>query len=362
MLASTPPMPADRWMHRCAITVVALTVFMISVGAMVTTTRAGDTDPTWSWRFWEWFQRFIHSEHVGLSWELGHRIVGTVIGFALIAMIVIAWRTKAPRSFKRLLFAVLIAVILQGALGGLRVLMVSSANVQGVVFGLTGGSDVELHRAAFAMVHGMLAQVTFALTVLLALMTSRGWKREPVVSFCKPQIRNHTLGMNRALILLILLQLFIGTLLRQTNKGLEQHIINAFIIALYAIGLALYVQRHHGAVRCLRSVSAALAFVVAFQIFLGFTAWMLTRGQFLPSHHASIDAVVRSAHVTTATTLLALSVVLYVLCRRHIKAAGDGAPPPSQIAEPEQAQNIAPSSGARAMAYVELAKPRLTIL
>ena len=72
----------QQWAHRFAVACVGLLLFMIVVGAMVTTTRAGDTNPEWSLRFWEWFASWWQADG-GRAWEDGHRVIGTVIGFMM---------------------------------------------------------------------------------------------------------------------------------------------------------------------------------------------------------------------------------------------------------------------------------------
>ena len=90
--------------------------------------------------------------------NITHAGVGAV-GVALVAGIALLCRRPDPRQHVRLLcLAVLASVILQGVLGGLRVVLV----------------ELDL-----AIVHACFAQAFFSLTAITALVTSRGWTQLP---------------------------------------------------------------------------------------------------------------------------------------------------------------------------------------
>ena len=55
-------MHTNPWTHRIALLLTAATLLLIIVGGGVTTLRAGDTEPTWSLRFWEWFNYYPNGD------------------------------------------------------------------------------------------------------------------------------------------------------------------------------------------------------------------------------------------------------------------------------------------------------------
>ena len=126
MSASNIERPWSPWPHRLAIVLAAATLLLMLVGGTVTSLNAGDTEPSWSLRFWEWFQppsQLLEKE--GHIWEIGHRQIGTVVGFLMIAFVVLLQRGEPRRWVRRLGWLAFAGVVAQGALGGLRVLVVS---------------------------------------------------------------------------------------------------------------------------------------------------------------------------------------------------------------------------------------------
>jgi cytochrome c oxidase assembly protein subunit 15 len=108
----------------------------------------------------------------------------------------------SPKWLRRLGLAAFIAVVLQGVLGGLRVV---------------------LFKDQLGIFHATLAQLFFALTCALALFTSRWWQRERNP---KSEIRISNLPLRRLHLLfvsgtfLILCQLILGATMRHQHAGL----------------------------------------------------------------------------------------------------------------------------------------------
>ena len=98
----------------------------------------------------------------GIFYEHGHRLIASTVGFLTIILAVWTWRVEPRRWVRRLGVAALGAVILQGLLGGITVLLLLPAPV--------------------SIGHAGLAQIFFCLTISLALFTSPGWRsrRRPV--------------------------------------------------------------------------------------------------------------------------------------------------------------------------------------
>lgn len=307
--------PWQRWAHRLAFACSGLTLLMIIVGAMVTTIRAGDTDPTWSWRFWEWAVGWWQSQG-GRAYELGHRVIGTIIGFCLIGFTVAQWRGETgPRRW--LGVAAMAVLVLQGVLGGVRVLVVSEPDVRHAVLDATGGgTGVEARRAALAMAHGVIGQVTFAILSALALLTSRGW-----LAPLQPEAHHgatRTRGLARAALGLALLQLFLGTVVRQTSQHVMLHVGGAFLVSAFVLALVLRIHRLHGGVRPVRKLASLLGFMLLAQVFMGLTPWMLTQGLLVSPAPASVVALLRTAHVTTGALLLVVLALLGLWLRRLV--------------------------------------------
>ena len=112
------------WLHRYAKLVAASTVLLIAAGGMVTSTGSGLSVPDWP-NTYGWFMfSFPMSKWVGgILYEHSHRLIASTVGFLTIILAVWTWRVEPRAWVRRLGFAALGAVILQGVLGGLTVLL-----------------------------------------------------------------------------------------------------------------------------------------------------------------------------------------------------------------------------------------------
>ncbi|MCL4729984.1 MAG: heme o synthase [Planctomycetes bacterium] len=289
--------------HRLAWVCVSLALFLIAVGAIVTTTRAGDTNPGWSWRFWEWFATWWQSDG-GRAWEDGHRVIGTLVGFAGIGLAVSMYRGNPGRPRRWLGLIALALISLQGLIGGLRVLVVSDPTVQNTVLDFTGGGfDVELRRAVKAMIHGITAQVIFAALCCTAVLTSRRWLADWAATRAPAATASRWLA--GLAVVLAVVQLGLGTYVRQTGHGVLWHIAGATLVAAAIIATALRIMRHHPH-SPLRRTAWATCLLLCLQVFLGLTPYLLTGGDMYVSELASAVGLMRSAHVVCGALILAL--------------------------------------------------------
>src|SRR4051812_7181963 len=174
------------------------------MGGLVTSHGAGMSAPDWPNSYG--YNMFLFPPRLwvgGILYEHTHRLAGVVVGLLAIALTVIAWRSEQRRWVRWLCAAVLGAVIVQGGIGGLRVVL------------------VELN---LAVVHACFAQAFFCLAALVAVVTSRQWIGADDVS---ADDANAASASGRKLFRLaavalfsIYLQLVIGALMRHYGAGL----------------------------------------------------------------------------------------------------------------------------------------------
>jgi cytochrome c oxidase assembly protein subunit 15 len=113
---------------------------------------------------------------------------------------IVAWRTEARRWVRWLAAATLVAVILQGVLGGLRVVLV---------------------QLDLAIVHACFAQAFFCLAALVAVVTSRWWLAAPDLSQSAARDSGRRrAGFGVAAVALIFSQLIVGDMMRHYRAGL----------------------------------------------------------------------------------------------------------------------------------------------
>lgn len=236
------------------------------------------------------------------------------------------------------LLAAVLSLALWGAVrgvpgSGLRILAVVTL-VAVMVQGLLGGFRVRLDALfgpELAPVHGVFAQVVFCLLVALAVLTARRPSGELPVA-----IRRPVGWLSLALVGLLFVQLVWGAMVRHTPNAINQrlHILTAFLV----VGLAVWLLRlgfSSAAVRQRVARTAwALALLVTLQVALGVEAWMGKFGEearkgksaasFLPEAEkvTAKQAGIRTAHALIGTGVLAAAVTLAL--RVRLKAGNGG--------------------------------------
>ena len=152
----TPTTPAAaRWPHWLAVATASATLLLIVAGGLVTNTGSAMAVPDWPTTFGSNMFLFPWSRMVGgILYEHSHRLIGSLVGLLTMALAIGLWVTESRVWVRRLGMAAAIAVVLQGILGGLRVV---------------------LAEHGLAIVHGCVAQAFFALLISLVVITSSTW-------------------------------------------------------------------------------------------------------------------------------------------------------------------------------------------
>ena len=180
-------------LHRFAFFTACATFCLVIAGGLVTSTGSGLAVPDWPLSYGQVMPPMVG----GILYEHGHRMVATFVGFLTTVLAVWLWRKDDRRWVRILGMTALGAVILQGVLGGLTVLYLLPTPV--------------------SVAHATLAQSFFSLTVVLALVTSRGWRE----ALAQPL---PVTGRTRLFILAaagaVFLQLVLGAWMRHSGAGL----------------------------------------------------------------------------------------------------------------------------------------------
>jgi heme a synthase len=189
------PPPFDPWRHRFTVLLAAATAVLLAAGALVTSTGSGLSVPDWPLSF----GRVMPPMVGGVRFEHGHRMVASAVGALTVILAFWYARRETRRGVRALAWSALAAVVAQGVLGGLTVLL--------------------RLPPAVSVLHACLAQGYFGLVVTLALLTSRGWieERRPIdrrdgrpVVFVPAVVAAS----------LVYAQLALGALMRHTGAGL----------------------------------------------------------------------------------------------------------------------------------------------
>jgi heme a synthase len=188
-----------RLLHWYAVFVAASVLILICSGGLVTSQGAGMAVPDWPNSFGYNMFLFPVSHWIGgVFFEHTHRLIASGVGLLTIALCVMTWLVENRTWVKWLGCIAVLAVIVQGVLGGLR---------------------VTEHNAVLGLFHGCLAQGFFCLTATMALVTSRFWRR---IEAASDEPGTRTLRFCTVVVTtMVFVQLVLGASMRHSHTGLS---------------------------------------------------------------------------------------------------------------------------------------------
>lgn len=302
------------WPHRWAWALACATFALVAWGGFVTATGSGMAFRDWLTSdgvimpLYPWFrsagEKFI---------EHGHRLLGMLSGMLTLALVASCWLGGARRGVKMFSIALLVGVLLQGVLGGMRVV---------------------LDARTLALVHGCTGPLFLAACAVMVVIT-RGADGAKRASGAPTRLVR--LAVVTAVI--AYLQLVLGALVRHTPLMTSESAAGLFQTAVYFhILMAAAVTAHVVllAVKCVRAKTCAasacgLALILVAQILLGASSWIVKYG--MPSWATSLigetghfnraegmaTAAVVTAHGALGALIVALTAAMAV---RIAQAAG----------------------------------------
>lgn len=295
---STPP-----WLRRFTKLVAGSTLFLIFAGAMVTSTSSGLAVPDWPTTYGENMFTFPFSKWVGgIFYEHGHRLIASTVGFLCIIQAIWLQR-REPKKFVRILgWLSLAAVIVQGLLGGLTVIL--------------------LLPKAISISHAGLAEIFFCINVSIAFFTSDFFARLKTMEKGDAPVTGAW-----ALTALVYAQIIAGAVMRHFEAGLAipdfplsfgrlipefatfniaaafVHRAGGLVVAAAVIAMAIRLFRFDSN-HALRFLAHLLVIVVAAQVTLGgYVIWSAKQPH------------ITSLHVMLGASTLALSLILTLASR-----------------------------------------------
>lgn len=280
----------ELWLHRYALLLVAATLFLIVAGASVTSNEAGLSVPDWPLSY----GKVMPEMKGGVFYEHGHRMVATGVGMLTIGLVIFLHVADRRAWMKRLGWAALAAVILQGVLGGLTV--------------------IYLLPKAISIFHASLAQLFFSTTCAIAVFTSPGWKAGPetVEDGATPSLRS--LAVFTAAMLLV--QILLGAAFRHRALGVLPHVIFAFVVAGIVAALAMFTTTQFPGHAKLRKAANVMLGVTFVQVLLGLGALLARMRETATA--AEIVATTVS-HVAVGALTLGAAVALTVQIFYHVR-------------------------------------------
>lgn len=314
----------SRWPHRLACLLAAVVFPLIWVGGLVTTTDAGMAVPDWPGTYgYNMFLYPIETWLFGpfdLFIEHGHRLLGALAGLIAIALVVVTYITEPRRWVKRLAVALLVLVIFQGLLGGLR---------------------VELFARWIARIHGCVGPAFFAAVIAFCVATSRWWHRQDETRE-QTRLRNGLICLPIVMLGISYGQLVIGAFLRHIDEAAPpatyKWLIVAHISVAVLIAFGTFMQwiitrqpMFHGV--GIRASANVLALLVLSQISLGIGTWVVKFGwpgwfrqfnfaaHFIVPEKSLLQMNLITAHVVVGSLILAFWTIHALRCNRRFAIA-----------------------------------------
>jgi cytochrome c oxidase assembly protein subunit 15 len=277
------------------------TFFLLIAGGLVTSNDAGLAVPDWPLSFGKVMPDMVG----GVFYEHGHRMIAASVGFLTILLALWLSRSEKRSWVRGFGWLSLAAVIIQGGLGGLTVLL--------------------MLPPAVSVLHASLAQTFFCLVVTIAFVTSKRWMVPE--QWGKTTTWNREAATAAVMLGVIYIQLILGATVRHSgmvggSKGAELvmpalliHILGALVVTAAVL---------HGVFSITKKIRAGMVAGISYwlfglllvQITLGIGAYMVrlsvpTRIQPLPMHVG-----VTTAHLAVGALMLASSIVLMLRLTR----------------------------------------------
>jgi cytochrome c oxidase assembly protein subunit 15 len=270
----------SRLAHRLALVTAAVTFVLILFGGLVTNTGAALAVPDWPTTFGHNMFLYPWAGMVGgIFYEHSHRLIGAVVGLLTLGLGAALWPSGGRLRWLGIIAVA--AVVVQGVLGGLRVVLL---------------------QGTLAILHGCLAQAFFALLVAIALLTAR------TSAPSRRGLAPSTLALTVATAALVYLQIVFGALLTHAGR-LDLHLAGALGVFVLAPIVTARLRRSDDAVAAW--TARALLMLLGLQLVLGvgafvgrFTAWPLPGGTVmglaLPVAHRLAGSLILGAAVVLA--------------------------------------------------------------
>ena len=292
------PAAAPRWgLYRWAMLCVGFCVFLLLAGANVNTQDGGLTVPDWPRMYYEWipgWDRFwMFMGPAPLRAEVLHRYIAQVMGIMTIVLAVWAHRREARAWVRKMCWAALALVIVQGIWGGL-----------GVIFMLEG---------PWPLLHSTTAQIYLCLLVAIASVLSPWWH---AAEGRERPLDDDALRLMKLSIVatgLLFVQLVLGAGARHGLMPREIHAVFAMPVAIVLVKLILA-----GAgdtpkdLALIRRPAGWLGTLLAVQVGLGLWTYMIVSADLAAHQLQLVQIATVNAHLVVGALILATTFAIVV--------------------------------------------------
>lgn len=294
----SPACDCVNWTALFAAVAAITTGILIVAGGVVTSLEAGLAVPDWPNTFGYpmiFYPLSMMQEDGNVYAEHAHRLWGTLVGFTAIVLTIHVWIADSRKWLRWIVAGILLAIVVQGIMGGLRVTATNTA---------------------LALIHGVFGQLVFVLLAGVAVCASATWIN--ATEKHASRLARGTRKMSLALVIVLIIQLMLGAGLRHYGHGLYPHMSFAFIPLFLGVLLGFRVRSSHTEFPVLPRNGLILLILVKIQVLLGFAAWIATsHGQDTPP---LADVIVSTIHQANGAAVLAFSFMLMLFAHRLLSS------------------------------------------
>lgn len=292
---------SHNWTSAFACVAATATLLLITVGGFVTSKEAGLAVVDWPNSFgYNMFLYPLSRMTGGIYYEHAHRLIGSLVGLTVLTLTIHLWVVDSRRWVKMFAIGVLLAVAIQGILGGLCVTG---------YFTFSQDPADTAPNIALAIVHGIFGQTILGGIVALAVVTSTAWRAGLPAQVRLSATSDRLVGV--LLVLVLVLQLVVGAILRHIAHGLMLHVTLAVIALGLTLAAGLRAWLSHEDQPILSRCGKTMVALAAIQLALGLAALVAT-GMATSSRTdvPATEAIITTAHQAVGALLLSAAVVL----------------------------------------------------
>lgn len=304
------PLRPSPWPHRLAVALALVTFPLIWVGGLVTTYDAGMAVPDWPGTYGYNLLLYPWQSWLAAPWDLfiehGHRLLGAAAGLLSIVLLATVYFADRRPWMVQLAAGALVLVILQGVLGGAR-----------VVF------DERL----VALIHACVGPLYFAYLAGLVVVTSRWWAEQPAGDIAAATSLVRAVWLTTGL---ACAQLLLGALLRHVPLAASPNLfrvallLHLFVAAALTVQISLTVWKAWSARAGtgLALPATAIAVLLALQVLLGigtyvakysWPAWLgdyQFAAAYVVQEKSLWQSLITTAHVANGSLILFIAVFM----------------------------------------------------
>jgi cytochrome c oxidase assembly protein subunit 15 len=289
---------SGKALHRFAVLVACCTWFLVIAGALVTSNEAGLSVPDWPLSYGSLMPPMIG----GIFYEHGHRMIAASVGLLTVILAIWLWRKEPRRWVRHLGLWALAAVVCQGLLGGITVLLFLPTSI--------------------SVAHSSLAQAFFCMVVTLTWVTSSQWRESPTPVAKDTEdisLRRLSLWATGS----VYIQLILGAILRHSKSGILFHIFWALIVIYLISWVFIRVTGRYLHVAGLFRPAVLLYLLLGIQLFLGVLSYWIRAISKNAVQPLQFAVVITTAHVAVGALVLAVCLILTLQSFRLLSVPGE---------------------------------------